>query len=1172
MSTDLDERPKEIYDDGEPTWQTNLEDDFAAPSATDDNLPEGHPSRKKKSGAPYDDSSDEEKKASSPAELKDKEEKAGADTPQSSLGKGYTGDDGGRFSGLTARISGNRKKVLVGGGAVAIVGAGLFSLFMLMVPLKIQHVVNNMQDRFFGNSESAVEGRVEYYFNRYVTDHVLKSLSGNGVCKSTKTIDRTCISPVTGDSPVSKLYRGWQEGRLETKMADQYGFEISKEPGAGGYTLKVDGKVSDIDVEGFRKNPANGLFQATGGRNDMRRSIKEALAGETRWKKVMYRYKVGRLMERKYGIKRCVFFCTAKDNFADWKDGKKDAFKAVVARRVLEPRSQTLGLAMGCIFSTDCDTDNSTDGNKEGDLEKKDKLQRNIDEYLAKRGAEYSADTVESVSKVIAGISESGGFGKFIIKEIVTKVTNETIAKGVGKAIPVVGWVDMVAQMTSKIKTAGPKFKKWAYAVNSAGMVAQYALYRSHADEMKGGKTDIALAGSVADSLNGMEQSPLYTDIMGNGTGKTAVSNLFSPSAYAESGSTSSKYLCDDGQPVPTGQKVCKEESLKFDNLLTDASDLFNQPPLEQLGIIADGWNASAGKVLAFAGNTLGTIIQSVPGMDQLNDLIAKGTEPLLDAASKIIPNPFSDNQSGGRSFNLASGGADVAGNHYAEFGLGGRKLTDQEVAAVRTARKNDAYNNFKEKPLYARLFDQEDSHSLLSQVAMSVPSGTSGYAQTGLASLTSNPLGTMLRSFGSIFGSKLVLAETAEPDPIGVPQTGYTEGDPAITSETPEDCTAYNKAWAENTKLDQDSGQEVHDTVNVCLLDQAAIGSGGAYFTSDVLTPEDLGQTTETEPASTSANSTLYFVGDSLTVGMKSGGLDKKLQDKGWSPTSNGLVSRKISGGVSPDGITQITNDKAIASGAGTIVIALGTNDNAGTFTTELKKMYDQAKSLNPGASIIWVNYAGSGTFAGQMQQKSAILASFASQNNIRVIDWASQGSKYITGNDVHPYKNYSDMADYVVAAIGQAPAVSTALAGPSGGPIDISKTSVIPGTSIRMATDTLPQFMRMVEAAKAQGIDLYPISSGWRDPQQQIALRKANCADWQNTPANSCRPPTAKPGTSNHEGGQAIDFGNMCYSRNGSTSCPGNKRWEWLKANAGTYGFLPLKTEAWHWSTTGR
>ncbi len=141
--------------------------------------------------------------------------------------------------------------------------------------------------------------------------------------------------------------------------------------------------------------------------------------------------------------------------------------------------------------------------------------------------------------------------------------------------------------------------------------------------------------------------------------------------------------------------------------------------------------------------------------------------------------------------------------------------------------------------------------------------------------------------------------------------------------------------------------------------------------------------------------------------------------------------------------------------------------------------------------------------------------------------------------------------------------------LAKPSGSAITTGQTSVIPGTSVRIATTNLPQFTAMLDAAKKDGINLLPISSGWRDPSSQIALRKSNCPNWQTSPASACHPPTAKPGTSQHEKGNAVDFGNMCYPN--GTSCPSNPRWQWLKANAAKYGYFQLKSEAWHWSTTG-
>jgi LAS superfamily LD-carboxypeptidase LdcB len=62
---------------------------------------------------------------------------------------------------------------------------------------------------------------------------------------------------------------------------------------------------------------------------------------------------------------------------------------------------------------------------------------------------------------------------------------------------------------------------------------------------------------------------------------------------------------------------------------------------------------------------------------------------------------------------------------------------------------------------------------------------------------------------------------------------------------------------------------------------------------------------------------------------------------------------------------------------------------------------------------------------------------------------------------------------------------------------------------------------------------------------------------------PAGQCHPPTARPGTSMHELGLAIDFYN-CSSR--SSRC-----WQWLNANAARFGFHNLPSEPWHWSVDG-
>ena len=107
--------------------------------------------------------------------------------------------------------------------------------------------------------------------------------------------------------------------------------------------------------------------------------------------------------------------------------------------------------------------------------------------------------------------------------------------------------------------------------------------------------------------------------------------------------------------------------------------------------------------------------------------------------------------------------------------------------------------------------------------------------------------------------------------------------------------------------------------------------------------------------------------------------------------------------------------------------------------------------------------------------------------------------------------------------------------------------------------------QVEQMLAAAAAEGLSLS--GGGYRSNAQQIVLRRAHCGASNyaiyEMPAGQCSPPTARPGTSMHEQGLAIDFNN-CSSR--ATRC-----YQWLANNAARFGFHNLPSEPWHWSVDG-
>ena len=108
------------------------------------------------------------------------------------------------------------------------------------------------------------------------------------------------------------------------------------------------------------------------------------------------------------------------------------------------------------------------------------------------------------------------------------------------------------------------------------------------------------------------------------------------------------------------------------------------------------------------------------------------------------------------------------------------------------------------------------------------------------------------------------------------------------------------------------------------------------------------------------------------------------------------------------------------------------------------------------------------------------------------------------------------------------------------------------------------------LVAAMEAEGFNL--AGWGYRSNQEQIQLRRSHCgtSEWAvwSMPSSQCRPPTARPGRSNHEKGLAIDFtnnGRLITSRKSAV-------FQALTRIAPEHGFQNLPSEPWHWSIDGR
>jgi hypothetical protein len=217
-------------------------------------------------------------------------------------------------------------------------------------------------------------------------------------------------------------------------------------------------------------------------------------------------------------------------------------------------------------------------------------------------------------------------------------------------------------------------------------------------------------------------------------------------------------------------------------------------------------------------------------------------------------------------------------------------------------------------------------------------------------------------------------------------------------------------------------------------------------------------------------------------------------------------------------------------------------------------KKAFDGRKAYDTNGWKDWTTYNKGRYLVHVPKAVTAVNTFYASDPNAQAAANAVTASTKGAG---------------AAAAVGGADAAAVCSGGgqgtitPASGNIVTVKAG---GASIQVDSSIANNVKALLEAAAADGVPLK--GGGYRDPQGQINTRRRNCGSSNyaiyEAPSRYCSPPTARPGTSMHEKGQAIDFEN-CSST--ATACN-----RWLKQNAGKFGLINWPVEPWHWSTNGK
>ncbi|HEX5797555.1 MAG TPA: hypothetical protein VFX86_04150 [Candidatus Saccharimonadales bacterium] len=805
------------------------------------------------------------------------------------LGKGFTGS----IAGAAATASGNpaarllrligrnkAKSAGVGGGIGALFITGLL-FFLSVFPLKIEHIIKNITSRWTSSAQNAIEDTGENMLEHYIIKRVLPGYKSCG-----STISKDCFARREGGgNPVTVVYNAWRDAKLETQLAEKYGIEFKWDSQSNTYYLKsryIPGIGDDIGPNGERLGETWRRLDRT----DFRRELRSAIRSETRWFNMMLRYKAGRLVEKKYGVVRCLLFCGTRDQLRDFKEDKKRAAKIYVNQRVIMPRNEALGIVLACLFDPLCrphevevgDSSDPDHGAPKSDTE------REIESTLARLAQNYGIVDEALIAKMIKDydtISERG-YTKYLIEKIFIRLGFQGAGRAAADAVPIVGWIVAGSDIISALHGAGPKLKKLTYVLNSTAAVGMFATYQTYADEIHTGNVDAEEVGSWNESLSsgnrgnpndpivggtaGAEESPLYGQLIGNTpeANKISMQNLLSPSVFAQDGGNGGEnspaeeehpYLCEDGETTPTAPlHTCPEERLGQGIKVLDLlNDFFSTPGVNVITEAANVISDLVGGLINAIVSPVVDVLTLIPGVDSATEWVGGVFNTFFTKIiTELVPNPFGTNMGGGRNAHMIFAGGNVYGNDFTHHGIGGRKAEPRESAQAIIERHNRDMAEFESKPFFARMFDTDTPYSLTSRLAMTMPFDTSKIPQAGLANILRGPLSVFSSAF-NLFGGAEVSAATLplQPDPFGVTQYVYPRGSVPADPEKAWDnnnCSDKSESgpthkWNEEAAdgpVDENTGMPVNDRTNVCLLIEAATGSMGGLYDKNLLTEDE--------------------------------------------------------------------------------------------------------------------------------------------------------------------------------------------------------------------------------------------------------------------------------------------------------------------------------------------
>lgn len=983
-------------------------------------------------------------------------------------------------------------------------GASILASVALLPTWALSQLHAKVQDAFMDRMNYAMDRISDKIMEKYFKEQIFPSQVACG----SRRITSGCYINDPGQGPLRNLYASWKKIRLDKKLLDRYGIELEN----------LNGEISIIK---------DGEHIGTWGRRTAgSREVAREVLKVTEGKGVRDRWLLRHAINSQYGGKWCLFLCKERDALSDRFSPLK-RLKLKIAARIAAKVDARVGAFFICSL-IDCSPE---------------ALERQTKEAVKKTLADVDQALLKEVGEKLEGKT----FTQAIVKDLLTRLTStEVVTKilfrlgikqavttgaieGATKAIPIVGWVLLAAQISLAIDTideaiVNHKFSNFLYEHNVTAYLEFMSNLTTCRDETQSFKNSMIEDAACFQYVLGFAGSRVYQ-----------ATNGITPK---------SKIKCT--QPTKLTVQL-ESDGFGLDDFLNGAFDIVRVPDpnkepvtLESdspVLVCPDKFTRKVVELEKLRDNKfMNYMMHLVDGMKQCIGISALG--PL----GGILENALGiscGSESGFRTSNVLRkilNGINWVGDKVVGLVLDGfLKLADLVPGFAEFA---DAIQN--KAGQLSEAASQKAIGAFSSLVDVLFPLAVNYYPASG-SEVFDQLAGGWDAAATRVFGQ-------------GVPD------------QDDEEAIVGMQAGVPSPEALRDLDVAIRDDKLQQLQDKSLFAR---YF--DLSDYNSLASTTLLNFASA-----LPFTGEPL--GFKVNPMEM-FSNVG---TLFGL-SRKVSAQGLPLGLLGV--DRSTMFGNANYALSLPqieeienkieNDEYTDEACAEDQEIYLSDENLRPE---VIVNAFTGETFETEVRNLPGGCGSFRTiEKSLRASADPEPDSALVE------YYQQTLQASLDPAPTGNVP-INPGVAGvddigpcapgtvTSGRPTTIANGLRIQLCSVngfRVAASISGNLLAMLNAAPAS-LDLG--GGAFRDAAGQIATRKANCgtsfyAIYQ-MPASQCSPPTAVPGTSMHEQGKAIDFtsnGALIRSR----SAPA---FVWLSQNAAQYGFFNLPSEPWHWSVNGK